>query len=176
MNLKHFVVLMGALVLGPIELHSQISAIQWSSLSNGFGLSSSENSKVETVLGQPFVGMMKSAPILISSGFITGPVLSSNITGVESGQFIPLQFALQQNYPNPFNPSTIIRYTIPDRSHVSLRLFNLLGKEVVSLVDEMQGQGEHTVRLTPRSLSSGVYFYRLTAGRFTDQRKLLFLK
>jgi hypothetical protein len=176
MNLKHFLVLVVALVLGPIESQSQNSVVHWSSLSSGFGFSSSENSKLETVLGQAFVGMTKSAPTLIFSGFITGPVLSSNVTGVENEQLVPMQFALQQNYPNPFNPSTIIRYTIPERYHVSLRLFNLLGKEVVSLVDETQAQGEYTVRLTPHSLSSGVYIYRLTAGKFTEQRKLLFLK
>jgi hypothetical protein len=176
MRSKPFAALVVALALGPIGLRSQNSVVQWSSINAGFGFSSSENSKIESLLGQPFIGRMKSAPFLISSGFITGPSLSSNATAVEAEQLMPMQFALQQNYPNPFNPSTVIRYTIPDRSHVSLRLFNLLGKEVASLVDEIQTQGEHTIRLTPRMLSSGVYIYRLTAGRLTDQRKLLFIK
>jgi len=176
MKLRHFVVLAVALILGPFVSQSQISVIQWSSLSNGFGFSASKNSILETVLGQPFVGTTKSASTLISSGFMLGPPLSSNPTDVQGGQLTPMQFSLQQNYPNPFNPSTVIRYTIPERSHVSMRLFNLLGKEVASLVDEMQTPGEHTVRVTPHSLASGVYVYRLTAGKFIDQRKLVFLK
>lgn len=88
---------------------------------------------------------------------------------------IPTEYALSQNYPNPFNPSTTIRYALPRASHVVLKVFNMLGEEVATLVGEEKDAGFYQVNWTPQ-LPSGVYFYRLQAGDFAATKKLLLLK
>ena len=88
----------------------------------------------------------------------------------------PDAFSLSQNYPNPFNPSTRIKYVLPAQSHVTMKLYNLQGQEVRTLVNEVQTPGVHTVLLEATGLPSGVYFYRLTVGRFSSVRKLLLLR
>ena len=88
----------------------------------------------------------------------------------------PAEFALQQNFPNPFNPETEIRYSIPAASKVTLRIFDVLGREVQTLVNGVESSGTHTVTLKAQNLSSGVYFYRLTTGRYSATKKLLLLK
>lgn len=89
---------------------------------------------------------------------------------------IPTAFALSQNYPNPFNPTTTINFALPKDSHVSLKLYDLLGREVQSLVDESLTAGYHQTTLDGNSLATGVYVYRMIAGNFTASRKLLLVK
>jgi len=99
------------------------------------------------------------------------------ITSVnDARQNIPSQFSLSQNYPNPFNPSTVIEYSIPQREKVSLKIYDVLGKEVASLVDEDKSAGKYSVRFNAGSLSSGVYFYILRAGDFISAKKLILMK
>jgi hypothetical protein len=88
----------------------------------------------------------------------------------------PRDYELSQNYPNPFNPATTIRYNIPHRSQVFLAVFNTLGQQVATLVQEDQDPGYHQVRFDARNLASGVYFYRLQAGDFVQSKKLMILK
>jgi hypothetical protein len=89
---------------------------------------------------------------------------------------IPSNFKLLQNYPNPFNPSTTIGYQVPINSFVVLKVFDILGREVQSLVNERQSAGNHYVRFSAANLPTGVYFYRLQAGTFTETKKLTVLK
>lgn len=94
----------------------------------------------------------------------------------------PTAFALRQNYPNPFNPTTTIRFELPEPAQVTLRIYNILGQEVVTLLDEAtKAAGFHTISWDGRntrnaSTAGGVYFYRLEAGGFTDVKKMLLLK
>jgi hypothetical protein len=88
----------------------------------------------------------------------------------------PKRYTLEQNYPNPFNPSTTIRYTVPAKSMVTLRIYNLLGQEVESLVNMEQGTGSYFVQYNASRLSTGVYFYELRAGDYRDIKKMLLLK
>ena len=88
----------------------------------------------------------------------------------------PHSFSLQQNYPNPFNAETVIRYTIGQGGHVRLTVYDLLGREVATLVDGVLGAGEYRVRFDASSLPSGVYLARLEAGPRTETRKMLLLK
>ena len=81
--------------------------------------------------------------------------------------------ALGQNYPNPFNPSTTIRYGLPNRSHVTLTVFNTLGQQVAQLVNGDMEAGYHEVKFDASKLASGVYLYRMQAGSYVETRKLL---
>lgn len=85
-------------------------------------------------------------------------------------------FALSQNYPNPFNPSTIISYSIPKSSFVQLKIYDMLGREVASLVNKEQAVGNYKVEFNASNLTSGVYFYRLQSGEFTETKKLILLR
>jgi len=85
-------------------------------------------------------------------------------------------FSLQQNFPNPFNPCTTIRYNLQEQSFVTLRVFDVLGREVSNLVNERQQAGTHMVIFDGTNIPSGLYFYRLEAGVFYDSKKLLLLK
>ncbi|MEO8168571.1 MAG: T9SS type A sorting domain-containing protein, partial [bacterium] len=89
---------------------------------------------------------------------------------------IPTIFSLSQNYPNPFNPSTTIRYTIPRMSRVSLKIYNVLGQEVATLVNNIEEPGYKTILFNGNNLASGVYIYRLEADGFVEAKKLLLLK
>ncbi len=97
------------------------------------------------------------------------------ITGViDENQ--PLVFSLAQNYPNPFNPSTRIEYSIPNQSKVVLKVYNLVGQEVATLVNDVLPAGIHSVRFDANKLATGFYVYRLSAGDFTSVKKMLLLK
>ena len=105
-----------------------------------------------------------------------------NTTGVESNNTEPPnKFSLEQNYPNPFNPSTKIKYSIPlvetlRSASVQLIVYDILGKEVATLVNENQQPGQHEVTFNARGLASGVYFYKLSAGNYLQTKKMLLLK
>jgi hypothetical protein len=98
------------------------------------------------------------------------------VTGLENRISIPYKYLLTQNYPNPFNPSTKITYTIPERGNVSLKIFDLLGSEVVELVKGEIEAGSYEINFNAANLPSGVYFYRLQAGNFVQTRKMILLK
>ena len=88
----------------------------------------------------------------------------------------PTVYYLSQNYPNPFNPSTTIEFSIPERSHVSLKVYDVLGNQVASLVDGWMEATNHQVIFNGNNLASGIYYYTLTAGNFTSTKKLILLK
>ena len=98
------------------------------------------------------------------------------IAGVKSELNNPNRFELSQNYPNPFNPSTTINYSIPKESMVQLKIFNILGQQVKTLVSENEASGIYTVRFDASNLSSGIYFYSLRAGNYYQVKKMLLLK
>lgn len=108
-----------------------------------------------------------------SSGFqyVVG---TTSISGI--GSDIPKEFKLFNNYPNPFNPSTEIKYDIPKASQVSLKVYDINGRLVKELVNQMQTAGSYTARFEAAGLSSGIYFYQLTAGNFKAQNKMMLLK
>jgi len=89
---------------------------------------------------------------------------------------LPLVYSLEQNYPNPFNPTTTIRYELPVRSHVTLKIFGILGDEIVTLVDEAEEAGRRSLQFDAANLASGVYFCRLTAGPYVQTRKMMVMK
>lgn len=100
----------------------------------------------------------------------------SGTTAVEGQTNAPEQYVLHQNYPNPFNPSTMIQFEIPMASHVSLKVFDVLGRELATLVDDTRAAGRYTVGFDASGLSSGVYLYRLYAGGVSLTRRMLLLR
>ncbi len=103
---------------------------------------------------------------------LNGPVLS--IDG--DGSAIPEEYSLEQNYPNPFNPVTKIKYVIPEESFVELKIYNVLGKEVRTLISDERPAGYYEVNFDAQGLPSGVYLYKLKAGSFSDTKKMILLK
>jgi len=89
---------------------------------------------------------------------------------------IPEGFILMQNYPNPFNSTSVIKYSIPQSSQVSLNIINVLGSEIETLINEEKPVGTYELEWNAASLPSGVYFYRLQAGDFVQTRKMILLK
>lgn len=100
----------------------------------------------------------------------------SHLLAVEDNPAAVTTFSLSQNYPNPFNPMTTIRYSIPGYSFVELKIFDMLGREVQSLVNNEQSAGDHSVKFNGSSLPSGMYVYSIHAGEFMDSKKLLLIK
>jgi hypothetical protein len=105
---------------------------------------------------------------------LDGTIEYSNIVEVEFD--VPKDFVLHQNYPNPFNPTTIIKYAVPKTSLVSIKVYDLTGQEVATLVNEVKEVGTYEVKFDAHNLASGVYIYRMIAGNFTSVRKFNVLK
>jgi hypothetical protein len=98
------------------------------------------------------------------------------LTGIAPAEPVPQKFSLSPNYPNPFNPSTTIDFTLPKAAQVQLKVYNLLGQEVATLVNGTVAPGSHSVKFNGTNLASGVYLYKIVAGDFVSTRKMLLLK
>jgi hypothetical protein len=138
----------------------------------GIGVQTNTIISIDTLTG---VGTTILSPGMTGMTALTMPTFGVSV-GVESTEEMPQTVALEQNYPNPFNPSTTIRYGLPNRSRVTLTIFNTLGQIVRELVNGETEAGYHEVRFDGSGLSSGVYFYRLRAGNFVETRKLLLVR
>ena len=114
----------------------------------------------------------------VNGGGVWHRPLSDMVVGVQEKQALhaPASFRLMQNYPNPFNPSSTIIFELPRESFVSLKVYNALGQEVATLVNEKREAGKHEVKFNAATLPSGVYYYRLTGSGFTDVKKLMLIK
>ncbi|WP_456429951.1 T9SS type A sorting domain-containing protein, partial [Rhodocaloribacter sp.] len=107
------------------------------------------------------------------------PLEPVRITAKDAGDGavgLPETFALEPAYPNPFNPVTTLRYALPQAEHVTLEVFDMLGRRVATLVNEVQKAGRYTIRFEAGDLASGVYFYRMRAGSFVETHKMILLK
>ena len=123
------------------------------------------------------------ASVNLSTAASDGKVVGSTLwkytgsTGVQQSGLVTLNaYSLDQNYPNPFNPSTTIKYQVPVNGMVSLKVYNLIGQEVASLVSEIQSAASYEASFDASKLSSGVYFYTLRAGNFVETKKMMLLK
>lgn len=103
-------------------------------------------------------------------------IYNNLVTDLKVEALSPTEYTLSQNYPNPFNPSTKITYSIPERSNVSLKVFDLLGSEVAELVNEEIEAGNYKINFDASSFVSGIYFYKLQAGSFVETKKMILLK
>lgn len=115
-----------------------------------------------------------------TSGNLLLPKIKAGIISLKTGKDESLEksltYSLNENYPNPFNPNTVISYTIAEPNHVKLVVHDILGREVKTLINEYQSAGLKTVNFDAGNLTSGVYFYQLTAGSFTSVKKMLLMR
>jgi hypothetical protein len=136
---------------------------------------------------QPFAMALDLQGNIYVSGFaILDPSFTSDMATIKyspepvdvqhTNSGIPENFLLSQNYPNPFNPSTVISYQLPVSGNVMLKVFDILGNEVATLVNEEKSAGNYEVIFNAASLSSGTYFYRLSAGSFIEVKKMILIK
>jgi hypothetical protein len=105
-------------------------------------------------------------------------VLGCIETGVElvADEALPLSYQLKQNYPNPFNPQTVIEYSVPEVTRTSIKIYNVLGEKVETLVDRTESPGIYQIVWNPEGIASGIYFIRLNAGQFNKIRKAVLLR
>ncbi len=110
------------------------------------------------------------------NGVYERSLVPNPLVGVVKNTEVPQEFKLYQNYPNPFNPSSKIKYQLAKSEYVLISVYDITGKTVKTLVNEKQNAGTYEVKIDASGLSSGVYFYRLTAGSFTDVKKMMLVK
>ena len=156
-------------------------AIRYRKFSSG-----SWNSSLEVSTGAP-TGLQSAAVVEMNTTSAAFAYVGTNSTNayfnnqdwtvdVQVEEGTPENYSLEQNYPNPFNPSTTIKFRIPESSFVSLRVYNVLGKEVATLVSEEMNAGSYEVNFQASNLSSGVYFYKLESGNFVKTNKMILMK
>jgi len=160
-----------------LQQHAATQIVVSKSVSgNGGDVLSNSEYRVVGTLGQPFIGITQNSSKVNRVGFwylATHTV----ITDVdETSSSVPVEFRLEQNYPNPFNPTTTILFALPRRAEVKLKIYDLLGREVATLLDKELQPGEYKVNFEARGLQSGIYFYRIEASGFVQTRKLTLLK
>jgi len=177
------------LSMGGNTTRGQTSAVPWSAFGSGYATQTGGTDHVRALVGQAIAGRSSGSGNVVASGFFPGAlVLGGGTTGVIlPDESLPIEFALLQNYPNPFNPTTTVRYDLPTHSHVSLKIYDLLGREVKTLVDAQQDVGRYAVTWdgttsSGHSVSSGVYIYRLQTSpdnggaAFVRTMKMMLLK
>ena len=111
----------------------------------------------------------------VANSFPTGTAMRSKIVSVESSTFIT-DYVLEQNYPNPFNPSTTIKFGIPEKNNVVVKIYNSLGSEIATLVNEVREAGSYEIQFNANNLSSGIYYYKIESGNFVETKKMMLLK
>jgi hypothetical protein len=169
---------LGVAVLGAVLVLGAAAdadySIPQSVIGSGGGETSGPDNRLVGTVGQAAIGVVAGPSNIHEIGFWYQP--GWIMTDVEEGDGLPTRYWLGQNQPNPFNPVTSIRFALPNPGRVTIRLYDVAGREVRTLVDEELPAGWHRTVLEAGGLASGIYFCRMTAGEFTDVRKLLLLK
>ena len=141
----------------------------------GFRINKVDEGNFIFIAGRPY--RFDNVASFANYDFIIDNWMNDPATGVDNEDFdIPQAFSLLQNYPNPFNPSTYISYNIPNSSLVTLKIYDILGKEIATLVNESKQAGSYNVQFDASNISSGVYFYSIQAGDFFESRKMILMK
>lgn len=134
----------------------------------------------QTSLNEFIYGIAFTSPVEGLACSWSGKILKTTnggvVTSISDPLIIPEGYSLRQNYPNPYNPSTDIEFSILKNEYVKLVVYDYLGREVKTLVSEQLSPGSYSVSFDGENLSSGVYYYKLTAGSFTETKKMTLLK
>ncbi|MBI5020137.1 MAG: T9SS type A sorting domain-containing protein, partial [Ignavibacteriales bacterium] len=148
--------------------------INWGDLANNDGINDNEAGFAVNHTLQ-MTKYLSSATVVDTFGTMKVSTITDPV-GVKEIAIMPTKYELQQNYPNPFNPITTITYAILKESFVTLKVYNVLGVEVATLVSEKQNAGTFTATFDANGFSSGMYFYKITAGDFVSTKKMILVK
>ena len=150
--------------------------ISSSVLGNGGTTISGNNNRITGTLGQNLIGVSSNSNNTSNAGFWyqTADIITS-VEQIEN-DLLPTEFRLEQNYPNPFNPTTTIQFAVPKTSNVTIRIYDILGREVATLIDKEYQPGQYKAVFEAGQLASGLYVYRILAGDFRESKKLMLLK
>ena len=148
--------------------------IQTNVFSNGGSIVSNSEFQIFSTTGETFIGKAEEKTYTIFSGFWQPVMLLTPVK--DNKDIISDKYILMQNYPNPFNPSTTIRYSIPKESFVTIKVYDIIGREIATLVNERKAAGNYSVKFNAGNFPSGVYIYRIQSGGFTDTKKFILLK
>ncbi len=147
-----------------------------STFGGGGGSISSGAHTLSSTIGQPLIGATGNNNNFVLFGFWY-TVQVEFVTSMERvDNSLPGEFRLEQNYPNPFNPSTQIRYDIPEQTHVTITVYDVLGREITTLVNETQSPGGYEVTFNAGLLPSGLYLYRIQAGNFSKVMRMMYVR
>ena len=171
-----YVTVLGLLLCAALATAQQSTAVDWSAFDQGFQDATSGTTSARSVAGQSFIGLTLAGNSQIISGFLANKRLRGPFVGVNVVETIPQTYALLQNFPNPFNPTTKIQFTIVNRLLTIVKVYDVLGREVTTLVNEVKEPGTYTVQFDGSSLASGVYLYRMQSGDFVQTRKSMIIK
>ena len=186
MKINKIILMILLLASGIILSQNQIP---YGVISTGAGKVSGTTNIINFTIGEAFIGKTSSSNNIASMGF-WNVYVQNTITSVEEEDLQPTEFRLEQNYPNPFNPSTKIRFTIPTSPQsppsqggeaklgwfVTLKVYDILGNEVATLVNEEKPTGRYEVEFSAGHLASGIYLCRMQAGNYVSIKKMMLLK
>jgi len=163
-----------SILLNSQSVNAQYS-IERGVFGNGGGITASTNNSITGTVGQTFVGISSNSNNGIYSGFWYA---NQTLVGVNDENLVPNVFQLYQNYPNPFNPSTVISWESPVFSHITIKIFDILGKEVATLLNEERPAGRYKIEFdaSKYQLSNGIYIYTLETNGRSISRKTTYLK
>ena len=149
--------------------------ISISVLSNGGEKQSSANYMIVGTAGQISVDIITTSNYQVQSGF-WNVFYQDVIVDVEDDEVLPIVYKLEQNYPNPFNPSTIIKFAVPERCIVFIKIYDIIGSEVQTLVNEEMDAGLYQKDFNGAGYASGIYIYRMQAGNYISTKKMMLIK
>ena len=178
---KLFVSLMGfVLLVGPAIIGAQNSTVPWSSFNMGSSVSTSLNTAVLSAVGQELVGMAGVDSTQIASGFLV-IIRQRPTVAIEERDVLPTAYALHQNYPNPFNPTTTLEFDVPEAADIRMVVYDILGREIVELVDQRLEAGYHQLvwngrDRAGRELPTGTYIVLMQGAGFRKSIKVVLLK
>jgi hypothetical protein len=174
MNIRGLLLTGAVIVLSAASAIAQYS-VQSSVIGSGGAPMSNGTYSMNGTIGQAVVGVTTGAPYVALQGFWHNAILTPNSVNPTPGY--ASGYELEQNFPNPFNPSTVIRFSIPERVKVTLRVLNLLGEEIAREIDgEVMESGKYEVNFLAKGIPSGTYVYRLEAGNYVKSRKMVLTK
>lgn len=185
MRMKNLVVAAVLVAVLASGLDAQTGTVlRWSAFDAGHMASAASGTSAKSILGQVAVGTSAHSNTVVTSGLFADTVSRGTVLGVQSASgILPKEFALSQNFPNPFNPSTVVRFGIPRLSDVTIRIFDILGRQVATLQEGRKEAGDYSVVWDAGSRPSGVYFAMMTAvplsgdrASFTSTRRMVLLK
>jgi hypothetical protein len=164
-----------AVVTRPEAIFSQSSIIQWSAFSSGFGYAQGNGTNITALAGHPGARSQSDTGIL-TSGFLSNKAARVIASDREASMDMPVRFELFQNYPNPFNPSTTIPFAVATTGPVTLRIFDILGREAVLLLNRDMPAGYHSLDWNAAGYPTGVYLYTLETVNTRLVMKMILLK